>query len=44
MELKTTRARHIKPSEDFSSHLNSAMEKQQEHVNKESLPAKVWYP
>lgn len=38
LELKTTRAGHIKPSEDFSFHLNSAMEKQQEHVNKESLP------
>ncbi|WPM32573.1 lytic transglycosylase domain-containing protein [Hydrogenobacter sp. T-2] len=38
LELKTTRAEHIKPREDFSYYLNSAMEKQQERVNKESLP------
>ncbi len=38
LELKTTRAGHIKPGEEFSSYLNSAMEKQQEHVSKETPP------
>ncbi len=42
LELKTTRAGHIKPSEDFSSHLNSAMEKPQENVNVDArISAKV---
>ncbi len=38
LELKTTRAGHIKSREDFSSYLNSAVEKPQEQVNKEALP------
>ncbi|RME07642.1 MAG: lytic transglycosylase domain-containing protein [Aquificota bacterium] len=38
LELKTTRAEHIRSGQDFISYLSSAIEKQQELIKKESLP------